>query len=261
MPKLKYNHSHVTALSLTELAAATRTERVKFWKTLAQSEEEVELVWISACTSNNVQKKELLKVNYRLPVEAISTITSTTRLTKVTTFGTVLEGRGLKQNNYVESKERLSGWLAQNLEISNLRHIRTHTLVSKSLPQSHMFLGQLLTALKNKQALVFKTNGRQVREYLDLETFVSFVSDAICTNSDGVGAVETVGGGSLLSLRQIVKLISDQYFTDLEVRFVTDEDTDGEVFPENPIKNSIILPFQDSKQLLLRRFGEWLGDV
>lgn len=258
LPKLREHKPGIIVVSLAELSTGSHTERIRFWKEVIAGDDKIELVWISACTSNDVPGSELLKLNYELPVEAISTIAGTNKLAKVTTFGTALEGRGLENNNYVKSKERLSEWLAQCVDESERRHIRTHTLISNFLPKSHMFLGQLLSSIRRRETLYLRTNGRQVREYLDLETFVSFIANAILTNNDTVGSQETIGGGNLLSLKEVVGLVRKHHFADLQVEFATETDSEGEVYRENPIYNSINLPFIDSRSLLIRRFGEWL---
>jgi nucleoside-diphosphate-sugar epimerase len=105
----------------------------------------------------------LFRVNYHLPKNLID---GATKLgIKIITFGTIMEGLLQSKNSYIQTKTALSEYV--NTVVDEDRpviHLRIHTLYGIGQPSHFMFLGQILSAIRDN--VPFKmTSGRQLREY------------------------------------------------------------------------------------------------
>jgi hypothetical protein len=245
-------------LSLAQLSRLSNESFRDFWTKVGSESDSINLVWISACTSNEIPSPQIHRVNFTLPTLAISELAETGQLSRVITLGTVLEDRSLPNNSYVASKKALSTWLANSLNPNRYLHIRTHTLVPLTPPPTHMFLGQLYNAARKKETFSLESNGRQLREYLDVMMFSDYVARSISDLRAGAPSIETVGGARLLSLQDVIKLVIENFASDLRILVKTDKQIPGEVYRECPILNTVTLPFGDPESLLILRFREWL---
>jgi len=110
-----------------------------------------------------LSEEDLLTVNYHLPKNLIDAVTKLG--IKVITFGTVMEGFLKSKNPYIQSKTALGEYVRA---VSNAKrqaiHLQIHTLYGLGQPSPFMFLGQMLTAIREDVPFQM-TSGRQLREY------------------------------------------------------------------------------------------------
>jgi nucleoside-diphosphate-sugar epimerase len=143
----------------------------------------------------------LLAVNYHLPRAVIEGVKGLG--TKVVTFGTAME-HGLTDNRYVKSKVRLGDFVEQaNATGAPATHVRIHTQYGEGEPSSFMFLGQILTALRNDTAFAM-TLGKQLREYHHVEDDARAIKALV--SGDVVGLVD-LAHGKPVTLRSLAEAI------------------------------------------------------
>jgi len=156
-----------------------------------------------------LSRDELLFVNYYLPkniIDAVSKIDA-----KVITFGTVLEGLLSTQNNYVQSKTFLNEYVKATAdECNRVLHVQLHTLYGLGQPSPFMFLGQILSALR-EDAQFKMTSGRQLREYHHFLDVTKAVRHMV--NSSLAGVVN-LSHGKPVSLRDIANRIFEAFDKD-----------------------------------------------
>jgi nucleoside-diphosphate-sugar epimerase len=123
---------------------------------------------------------------------------------KVMTFGTVMETLLARHNPYIESKAALGRHVAE-LAVAGqpVVHVRVHTLFGGGAPSPFMFLGQILTALRQRSPFNM-TLGKQLREYhhVDDEAAAMLALDAA-----GVSGVLDLSNGEPLSLRDLATTV------------------------------------------------------
>jgi nucleoside-diphosphate-sugar epimerase len=142
------------------------------------------------------------KVNYALPRNVIAGAASL-GLT-VMTFGTVMESLLAQHNPYIQSKAALGRHVAERaMAGQQVAHIRVHTLFGAGAPSPFMFLGQVLTALRQRTPFNM-TLGKQLREYhhVDDEARAIRVLDAA-----GVRGVLDLSNGEPVSLRDLATTV------------------------------------------------------
>lgn len=146
--------------------------------------------------------EDLLRVNYFLPKNIIDGVAR--HGIKVITFGTVMEGLLQTKNAYIQSKVRLSEYVQEAVGRGHaVTHLQLHTLFGLGQPISFMFLGQMMSAIRENQ--VFKmTSGRQLREYHHLLDEVKAIRKIIEVDQNGV---MNLSHGKPLSLRMIAESI------------------------------------------------------
>ena len=150
----------------------------------------------------NVSNENLISLNYRLPKNIID---GATKLgLRVITFGTVMEGLLTSKNSYVQSKMLLNEYVQSLTAInSHALHIQLHTLYGLGEPSPFMFLGQILSALKNNTAFKM-TSGCQLREYhhfLDDAEAIRKIADLQTTG------VVNLSHGKPVSLKEIAQQV------------------------------------------------------
>jgi hypothetical protein len=101
---------------------------------------------------------------------------------RIITYGSALEDFGIR-NNYFESKRAFSSEMGK-IETRELwTNVRLHTLYSDSRPHSHMFLGQIYSAIWN--ASQFKmSSGKQLREFHHVDDVIQTIESALRLNFD-----------------------------------------------------------------------------
>jgi len=150
----------------------------------------------------NACSEDLTSVNYTLPKNIID---GSTKLGfRVITFGTVMEGLVTSNNNYVQSKMRLNEYI-QSLTYKNnsVVHIQLHTLYGLGEPSPFMFLGQILSALKNNSSFEM-TSGRQLREYHHFLDEAEAIRQIVDSQTTGV---INLSNGKPVSLKEIAQQV------------------------------------------------------
>jgi nucleoside-diphosphate-sugar epimerase len=142
------------------------------------------------------------KVNYALPCNIIAGAAS--HGLKVMTFGTVMETLLAQHNPYIESKAALGRHVAE-LAIAGqpVTHVRVHTLFGGGAPSPFMFLGQILTALR-QQSPFNMTLGKQLREYHHVDDEAGAI---LALDAAGVGGVLDLSNGDPVSLRDLATTV------------------------------------------------------
>lgn len=145
---------------------------------------------------------DLLKINYHLPKNLID---GATKLgIKVITFGTVMEKLQQSKNPYVQTKTALGEYVRAVASASSPAvHLQIHTLYGVGQPSPFMFLGQMLTSIRNNAPFKM-TSGRQLREYHHLADETKAIRQIAKSAPPGV---VNVSHGKPLSLRAIAESV------------------------------------------------------
>lgn len=149
-----------------------------------------------------LSQEDLLRVNYHLPKNLID---GAAKLgIKIITFGTVMEGFLQSKNPYIQSKTALGEYVSAVAAADKPAiHLQIHTLYGVGQPSPFMFLGQMLTAIRDN--VPFKmTSGRQLREYHHLSDEAKAIRQI--ANSAPPGVLN-VSHGKPLSLRAIAESV------------------------------------------------------
>jgi nucleoside-diphosphate-sugar epimerase len=145
------------------------------------------------------------RVNYDLPRHIIEGATQAGL--SVITFGTVMESLIASPNPYVKSKLALGDYVAAQAAAGIAAcHVRVHTQYGCGEPSPFMFLGQLLSAVR--QGVLFRmTEGKQLREYHHVDDDASAIK--LIVEAQARGIVE-LSHGDPLTLRQIATTVLDE---------------------------------------------------
>ena len=147
-----------------------------------------------------LSQEDLMRVNYHLPKNLVD---GAAKLgVRVITFGTLMEALSSSKNAYVQSKLALNEYVGTVATINKpVIHFQMHTLYGVGQPDAFMFLGQILTAIRNTR--VFKmTSGKQLREYHHLADEAKAIRTIVESNSVGV---MDLSHGQPLSLKTIAE--------------------------------------------------------
>ena len=160
-------------------------------------------IFITAGLLNpSTSTEDLLDVNFYLPKNLIQGASKYN--IKVVTFGTIMENLVDIQNSYIKSKRRLNDYVteatAKNIPVL---HLQLHTLYGIGEPSPFMFLGQILTALRNNTAFRM-TSGRQLREYHHLADEAAAIR--LISNSSEFG-VKSLNHGNPTTLKSLATAI------------------------------------------------------
>lgn len=142
------------------------------------------------------------KVNYQLPRNVIAGAAA--HGLTVVTFGTVMESLLARHNPYIESKAALGQHVAEMAAAGQpVAHVRVHTLFGAGEPSPFMFLGQILTSLRQRTPFNM-TLGKQLREYhhVDDEAGAIRMLDAA-----GVRGVLDLSNGNPVSLYELATTV------------------------------------------------------
>ncbi|ARP92909.1 NAD-dependent epimerase/dehydratase family protein [Bordetella genomosp. 13] len=150
--------------------------------------------------------EDLSAVNYLLPRNVVEGATKTGA--KVITFGTIMEGLLASRNPYIQSKAALAEYVAGAASRNEpVVHVQIHTLYGVGHPSPFMFLGQMLTSIREKRPFEM-TSGRQLREYHHL------ADEARALRKINAGAalgVVNLSHGKPVSLRAIAENVFDAF--------------------------------------------------
>jgi nucleoside-diphosphate-sugar epimerase len=128
----------------------------------------LDVLFAGGLTDPGLPSAQLAQANVNLP-RTIITAAQAFSGCRFITFGTILERfDGMAASNpYVASKRSLADWIeghAKGTGRGRMAHIQLHTLYGAAQPVPHMFLGQMISALRQGQPFAMSA-GRQLREY------------------------------------------------------------------------------------------------
>ena len=142
------------------------------------------------------------KVNLDLPRNVIAGAASLGL--KVVTFGTVMESLLAQHNPYIQSKAALGCHVAELAAAGQpVTHVRVHTLFGGGAPSPFMFLGQILTALRQRTRFNM-TLGNQLREYHHVDDEARAIR---ALDAAGVSGVLDLSHGEPISLRELATTV------------------------------------------------------
>ena len=153
-------------------------------------------------TNPLTSESELMAANYQLPVNLVTAGKSFT--SKIVTFGSILEELPYSSNDntYLKSKQLFRDFLGSgDLVGTNFLHLQIHTWYGGIKLHEHMFLGQLLRAIR-ETSLFEMSEGSQLREYHHIIDDMKAVAHLISLNSSGI---HQVNHGEPYSLRDIAE--------------------------------------------------------
>lgn len=126
----------------------------------------------------------------------------------VTTYGTALEVLSPAPTAYVASKQRLFDLIERSRGGGvDAMHIRFHTVFGASVPQPHMFLGQMLTALVSGDDFRM-SSGTQFREYQHVDDIAAAIQ--IVNSNRDRGAV-TIAHGQPIQLGELAQRVFESF--------------------------------------------------
>lgn len=144
--------------------------------------------------------EEHARINLRLPMQIV--MAAAPLGIKVRTFGTVMETLVMNQNAYVRSKAELGREMARAASTGlPVAHVRIHTLYGGGAPASFMFLGQLASALRERQPFLM-TQGRQLREYHHVDDDAAAL---VVLEKAGLHGIVDLSHGEPISLRGLAE--------------------------------------------------------
>jgi len=150
----------------------------------------------------------LMSVNFHLPKNLYTY--ATRHGIKLVTFGSVVENLEClsRSNPYLLTKRMYFEYLlSKELLSESSLHIQIHTWYGVASYRSHMFLGQMLSALEKK--LEFQmSNGLQLREYHHIDDDLKVFRDLL---SKDVSGIFEISHGESISLRDIAIAIFDAF--------------------------------------------------
>lgn len=156
----------------------------------------------SGITNPQAPVNKINEVNYILP-RNLSEVAATIQGCRIVTFGTVMEMLGEAQNPYIQSKRRLADFVQNSFYPEKNLHIRLHTLFGVGQPHSFMFLGQIVSALKEGRPFEM-TAGLQLREYHHVEDDSKALNTMLRA---GLTGVVDLSHGEVVTLRQLAEHI------------------------------------------------------
>ncbi len=146
--------------------------------------------------------EEHARVNVALPLNVVEGAAPLGL--RVRTFGTVMETLLSSQNPYVRSKAELGRQMAAAAASGlAVAHLRIHTLYGGGAPAGFMFLGQLASALRERQPFRM-TLGRQLREYHHVDDDAAALA---LLEAAGLSGVVDLNHGAPLSLRALAESV------------------------------------------------------
>ena len=111
-------------------------------------------------------------------------------------------------NSYLKSKLTFARYVTEFASSNSLiLHLRMHTLYGGGDPPSHMFLGQLVDAMRQGRRFAM-SSGNQLREYHHVEDEALAVANLV--NADARGIID-VSHGSPVKLIDLAAYICDKF--------------------------------------------------
>ena len=147
-------------------------------------------------------ESELMAANYQLPSNLISA--GKFNEAKIVTFGSIMEEipHSSSSNRYLKSKQLFRHFLdSDDAAGSNFLHLQIHTWYGGIRLAEHMFLGQLLKAIRETR-LFEMSQGSQLREYHHILDDMKAVAELMSLNSSGI---HQINHGEPYSLKAIAE--------------------------------------------------------
>jgi len=149
-----------------EIAGHWQAAQITAWLGQQPRLDETDIVFANGLTDPSLGRVALTQSNTDFPLRIIEAGSRFPGL-RFMTIGTVMEARSSISNGYVASKLALSrqvAALALGPLQGRLLHLRLHTLYGVGEPHPHLFLGQMLSALRANRPFSM-SSGRQYRQY------------------------------------------------------------------------------------------------
>jgi len=167
----------------------------------------VDIIFANGLTDPALPADQLFYSNRDFPLQVIEAGGGYPGL-RFMTIGTVMEVRSpmITGNGYVASKLALSQQmtaLASGPLQHRILHLRLHTLYGVGAPHRHLFLGQMLMALRENRAFPM-SSGRQYRQYHhadDIAAAILSIRETVWTRPP----VLQLNSAETLQLRQIAE--------------------------------------------------------
>lgn len=181
--------------------------------------------------------------------------------TRFITFGTMLETFDaiIAHNRYAQSKSALGRWVesaARDGLAGRIGHLRLHTLYGGGDPTPHMFMGQMLAALRARRRFPM-SDGRQLREYHHVEDVAGAVERWLDRPLIEPAAL-TLSSGRALRLADLAQAVFERIGrrTDLDVGAIAAPPAENldRAFPPSP--DWLLLPSRDP----LEGVAEWMTE-
>ena len=150
----------------------------------------------------------LINVNYNLPKNLAEFANQNG--TKLVTFGTIMENfEDLAVSNpYLSSKKKYYDYFVRSSQQhASVLHLQAHTWYGGNKLKSHMFLGQIFSAIQKRT--IFKMSmGKQLREYHHL--FDDLCALKHLLNSGAYGVFQ-LNHGEALSLQEVASHVFSEF--------------------------------------------------
>ncbi len=165
-----------------------------------------DFVFANGLTDPGRSPEELSEANLRFPQSVVQWSASQGRgADRFLTLGTILErfpdlGR---TNAYIASKLALAEWVIRQ-DPARFVHVRLHTVYGGP-PKPHMFLGQMVAALKKNEKFRM-SSGNQLREYHRVEDVAEFLDALLCRREFG-GPIVELSSGDPVRLADLARAI------------------------------------------------------
>lgn len=235
-----------------DLLNQSHSHRHALWKELSSFSL---VLWCGAETNPDAPDSVLEEVNFRLPVEAISASQTLGHFPKsFATFGSAFEGLS-HSNKYLESKFKLASWISAH-KPRNVRHLRTHTLIGRSIPNSHMFLYQLLSAIHRKVDFNIGSP-KSVRQYISYDAFTEFLLRSMSQLPSGV---IQIGGAKATSLEELSAHLLLKLGSETKLKVNPERSWEGSARLK-PHADDLKGPFEDSIDAVMVWFPSWIQDL
>ena len=193
----------------------------------------------------NKNISSLLGINFHLPKNL--ELYSRKHGIKLVTFGTVMENLEdlSKSNPYLRSKRQYYEFLKNEaLPNSESLHLQIHTWYGGTKPHTHMFLGQILSALEKKVRFQM-SSGIQLREYHNIYDDIGAVQYLL---REEISGIIQINHGATLSLKEIAIFIFEAFNLSELLEIDSIEAPEHEIFEKKfePLKLLESVHFRDT---------------
>jgi nucleoside-diphosphate-sugar epimerase len=163
------------------------------------------------------------------------------------TFGSIMErfGGNVADNPYAASKIELGKWLTEQIETNGegmglrgrIVHLQLHTLYGGVEPSPHMFLGQMIDALRRCRPFLMSA-GRQLREYHHVEDVAGSVVRLLSVSPWPCDPILTLSSGRPVRLAELARTIFEDCgrMSDLQIGVLATGESENfeRIFPVAP---------------------------
>lgn len=229
----------------------------KFFTAINEGEDKTDVYNCAGIIDPTINSSEIRLVNYSLPIYLSEQ--SDELNFRLVTFGTVMEllPKYAASNRYLESKLQFykryistDDWLQSNI------HIQMHTLYGGPHVHSHMFLGQIFSAISSRK-IFHMSGGEQIREYHHIDDDAEAIRQL--TKNKGGGLID-ISHGQPEKLKNIAIQIFDHFNCNdlLQISAkISDEHDNREIVFERTksLSNSLFRPTISNLIIWLERLG------